>query len=407
MSRSMLLAIIVLCTSGMAGCQFGSKLLRTEHSAYARAIQQTGMEQLLKALVQLRYGEPPAFLQISSISAQHVIESDLGGSTSIDASGGSDLIGARMGLGYSERPTITFTQLKGKEFVTRLMTPISSDEMGLLTQSGWRADRLLRVTVESMNGLGNARRASGPTPSFAPEYESFYAACALMTDLKKEGVIEFEYDLHSEAISDPLPAAAVTGAAAVTAAASDIRFRQSDNGQHYILTRERPVVILRMPALGQDERADRLRELLSLAEAQTDFEFVNADKNPVDLQNEDRQYTTLAFAHRSLYSMLFYLSHSVQVPARHKEEGFVTVTLDEHGVEFEWSEMMADILQVHCTRRQPTNAYIAVKHRGHWFYIRDNDRLSKSTIMMISTIFNLRAGNLPDREPVLTLPVTG
>jgi hypothetical protein len=53
-----------------------------------------------------------------------------------------------------------------------------------------------------------------------------------------------------------------------------------------------------------------------------------------------------------------------------------------------------------------TAAYVAVKYRGHWFYIEDSDLPSKTTFALLNTVLALQAGGVPSTGPVLTLPVT-
>ena len=50
------------------------------------------------------------------------------------------------------------------------MTPMSPDLLLMLVKPGWSFARVFRLAVEEIDGLKNAPKASGPTPSFAPEY---------------------------------------------------------------------------------------------------------------------------------------------------------------------------------------------------------------------------------------------
>jgi len=50
-------------------------------------------------------------------------------------------------LGYTERPTLTYTPLKEGGFVRRMLSRVSLETIARLSQSGWSLDRILRLTV--------------------------------------------------------------------------------------------------------------------------------------------------------------------------------------------------------------------------------------------------------------------
>ena len=58
-------------------------------------------------------------------------------------------------------------------------------------------------------------------------------------------------------------------------------------------------------------------------------------------------------------------------------------------------------------RRRPPDAAIAVRHRGRWFYIADADQTTKSTFLLLGSLFTLQTGDVEEVKPVLTLPVGG
>jgi hypothetical protein len=56
---------------------------------------------------------------------------------------------------YTDRPTITYTPLTGDKFLRGLMTPIQPSSVFFLLQSGYAADFVMALSVESLNGLRN------------------------------------------------------------------------------------------------------------------------------------------------------------------------------------------------------------------------------------------------------------
>jgi len=108
---------------------------------------------------------------------------------------------------------------------------------------------------------------------------------------------------------------------------------------------------------------------------------------------------------RSLLEILFFLSHTVEVPVEHEERGLVTVTRGESGERFDWSLVVDGLFRVASSRAPPESAFVAVRHRGAWFWIPDDDLDSKSTFMLISQLFQLLAGTETPQGPALTIPV--
>lgn len=108
---------------------------------------------------------------------------------------------------------------------------------------------------------------------------------------------------------------------------------------------------------------------------------------------------------RSLIGVFFYLSHGIDVPAAHREEGLVTSTRDAAGGDFDWRQLTGDVFRVRTCRNRPAAAAIAVPYRGHWFYIEAADLETKSTFALLLELFNMSAEASFGAGPTLTLPV--
>jgi hypothetical protein len=66
---------------------------------------------------------------------------------------------------------------------------------------------------------------------------------------------------------------------------------------------------------------------------------------------------------------------------------------------------MGRIMTIHSQKDAPRTAYVAVQHRGWWFYIADDDHSSKATFSLVNILFSLQAQSGKGRSPLLTLPV--
>jgi hypothetical protein len=398
----------------LTGCQFGPSVLKVGNAQYSDAMRVATSEQLLVNLVRMRYRDVPLFLGVSNISTQFQFDQsgDISGSLVENVGGGRaktpDSLGLSAGVAYSERPTITFTILGGQEFQRNMLKPISVAALSLLAESGWRVDRVLRLTVEEFNGLENAPRASGPTPSQAPDHRRFLEATDLINNLCNDRAIEFEFETRKRCISSPLPVSSIAGDDLVDAAKSGAEFKAVQDGQQMELTKEERVLVMRFGRQAADTReADRLRELLRLDPDQTCFELVEAEESEAGQLEPEQRLGELVVDSRSLMGVLYYLSNGVQAPPAHEKAGLVTRTVDAQGSPFNWSDVLTNLFAVYSSTRRPSNAAVSVRHRGYWFYIRDDDETSKSTFLLLNQIFALQAGGVEVTKPVLTLPIGG
>jgi len=397
----------------LCGCALGPAALRASRSPYNEVIQRTTQEQLLLNLVRLRYREVPMFLEVGSVSAQFVFDesADVRGTLNENVPYqpiNPDVLQLGGRIGYQEKPTITFTPLQGEAFVNRLMSPLSLETILLLSRSGWRIDRVLRITAQGMNGLDNASKASGPTPSQAPRHKRFARVCQLLRDLQRDNLLELGYEDHSTQLSDPVPAGALSSTDMVAAARDGYSFRIAEEGDGFVLMGTKQVPVWRMsPRAAESAAAAEALELLGLDAQRDQFELrVAAVQQPRSEAARGRR-GTIDLSTRSLLGSLFYLSQAVEVPESHRRRGYVTTTLDEEDQPFDWSDVTGDLLKVHCRATPPGDAAVAVRYRGWWFYIQDDDLSSKSTFALLGQLFALQAGGAKSVPPVLTLPVGG
>jgi hypothetical protein len=76
---------------------------------------------------------------------------------------------------------------------------------------------------------------------------------------------------------------------------------------------------------------------------------------------------------------------------------------------FDWQEVLGGLFKV-CNAKQihrPKSAFVAVKYRGHWFYIDDSDQDTKVTFSLLLTMTRANLVGASKEGPVLTLPVGG
>ena len=404
MSRLLVGCLACSIAVGLGGCQIGPGTLPVSSAHYSDAVRVAQSEQILVNLVRLRYRDQPVFMEVTSISTQF----EIGASASVNGSvveSGPDTLGIGGGLEYSERPTITFGIMGGDAFERDMLEPVSINTIALLAESGWRVDRVLRLTVESLNGLRHAATASGPTPSSAPEYAEFLEAVTLLQRLTNERVIEFEFELREETFSDPIPRTQLSGEDLIVAAREGIEFKRV-NGDDYQPVLEQRHLVLRVHR-GREGSAGlaRLRELLALDDSVTRYEVVSRDDAEVDTFDTRSNLRQIIVDTRSLQGILYYLSHGVEPAAGDLGRGVVTDTVTADGGRFDWDALLSGLFRVQHSGSRPRGAAVATKHRGAWFYIADDDESTKSTFLLLRHLFTLQSGERPAIKPVLTLPV--
>ena len=343
------------------GCsQLGPNLVKAGRSEYNIALQKTADEEMLLNVVRLRYGDRLMIMDVGSVSTQFNWTQAMSASALGVQSPGNDEVGLGGGLSYKESPTITYTPRGGGEFVRSVLTPVDIETFMLLANSGWSIERLLRVSVDRMNGIANAPNASGPAPESAPKYEKFSRAAKLLRIIQVRGALEFGYQ---------------------------------EQGADQV-----PVMYIKKEALHWDETRE-LYSHLGFENGRNVFKLHLGGNSP----HQD----SFGINIRSLMGMVFQLSLGVDVPEQDKAAGRVTITKDSAENPFDWSLVMGDLFHIHSQQEPPTNAQTVVQYRGSWFYIDDSDMSTKYTIMLLQQLSALLGGKVEKVAPVLTLPIGG
>ena len=371
----------------LVGCgQLGSEGVKRGRHPLSEAIRATTNEELLLSLVKLRYGNLPGFLDVTSVNTQLQWQAGFGGQYQINAGGGgSGYIGPS--LGYSETPTLSYKPLTGKLFMAQMLEPIDLRTLLLLFQCGWDWNRILRLTVHSMNGLDNAYSAARLTQNMVPRFKRFSRAAQLFSEIQGTGVLQFS---------------------AIRGGEFPVK-RWQLNPRSIMEWSEIP----QMNPIGlyviDNEESEKVREQLDELKRMLKLDRKGEDVNHFRLEASvsyiDDQ--TISVVTRSLWGILFYVSHAVQVPAEHLKAGLAPAATLPGGRIFDWNTMTGDLITIRSSREPPENAEIMVPYRDYWYYIADNDIQSKATFMLVTLLGTLQAGTGTDDSggPVLTLPV--
>lgn len=341
--------------------QIGPDSVEDGRGQFNTVIAETNDQQLLLNLVKRRYGDNTALLEVNSVST--TLEWKRGGNlglTLFDGGEDANSLGIGANGAYTERPTITYLPVKGPDLIKKNLSPLDPEVLILLSRSGWRMERIMRLTLNSINDLDNAAAASGPTPAFAPDTSDFEK---LLSVIEKVGHGQF-----------------VLG---------------------YTIINDQKVLAL-----------DARMEMLERPEMQDFTKILKVDKHSFYVVNVEgntdyRSNKEIDIKVRSLSGIEFYLSHGVQVPEEHIMQNKVQITKTADGEVFDWGSIFGDLFQIQSSRQEPSEDIAAVKcfWRGYWFYIDDTDIESKNTFMLLNQITALQSGAMDKSGPLLTLPV--
>jgi hypothetical protein len=342
-----ILAVAACAAMSIAGCiSVGPNSVPADRFNYSEALSQSFKQQMLLNIVRLRYGDMPVFIDVTSIVSGYTVASRINaGVEPYDVTGSLDVSGE---LRFEERPTISYESLGGGGFAAALLEPISVATIWSLIDSGWNAETLLRATTNSIGPIANRQSGIDETPGLDPRFADLVAA---FRRLQIDGVIGVRQERAGE---DASP-------------------------RSKLLIREGAITPDNVDALRM------LRDLLALPEERDEFVIqYDASGDP----------GTISFRTRSMLQILCEMAGDIEVPPEDITRGVVL----PHVIE------QKPVVRIHGGVQRPDDAFCAVRYRGIWFWIDDDDYASKGSFSFLTLIFQLKAGDRGGGGPVLTIP---
>lgn len=350
-------ATLVLTACG----PYGGATIEADHQPYNESVVGSLNQQLLLNLVRLKYRDNPYFIEIGSVTASHSVSGNAGISADIKNLNPMDVYKPSLGASVRTSPTVSYTPLRGEAFLKRLLSPIELQTLLTLVQSGWSVSRVFGVAVEKINQIDNATAASGPTPSYVPEYQEFQELAVLLRDIQRADALKLGLDPEGKF----------------------------------------PDLLMRLdPHSNVGSQKQRIKSLLGVPANQNDLKLRRSF-----LTNSDSNFVRIKT--RSLMGVFFYLSHAIPSPPSHIEKGLVTVTHTESGAPFNWEAVTGHLLEIEYQEGPvpPNNAFVYTRYRDTWFYIRDDSHSSKATFMLLTQLLNIQSGDSSKLSPALTIGV--
>lgn len=333
----------------------GPRTVAPNRFNYNEAITRSLNEQLLLNLVRLRYRDTPMFVDVGAVIAQYSLSGNASASPVFKIDGGSDNeYGVGVGGSFTETPTITYEPLRGGAAAKRLLSPIDPATLSLLSQSGWSIERLLVCCVSEINGITNARAATGPAPTELPDNSKFRRLAKLLRQLQVDEMLRFRPEV-------------------------------SQTGGETIVT------ISFLKGLEDNATLQEVRDILDLPSDQRSFRLIT--------QTAKEGSDEIGMTGRSLLGVFFFLSLAVETPPEHYEAGLVA------GRGLNWQTIIDGLMSVKQSSGEPPAAFVRIRYRDRWFYIADSDLNSKATFNLLTYLYNLQAAGAEGASPLLTVGV--
>ena len=147
---------------------------------YNEAIATSWKEQTLLNIVKMRYNDTPFFVDVTQITSGYSRVNSANANVSFGSSFFPGAVfGERMGalLGgqtaFEERPTISYSPQTSAEFVRNLTNPIAPKSILFMIQSGYDAEFVFDLLVDSINGINNGSFIAGELREPDPRFHEF------------------------------------------------------------------------------------------------------------------------------------------------------------------------------------------------------------------------------------------
>jgi len=354
-----IVSLATLLLTALSGCaSIGPPTVARDRFDYVTAISDSWKAQMLFNLVKLRFADAPVFLDVASVITQTGIQ----GTLAVSGSWWQNLlqlpftssVGVSTAATYGEKPTVTYTPLSGVRFARSLLTPIPPAAVISFLQAGYPVDVVLRLTVNSINGIngpsGYGQRARAADPEFFPLVEK-------LRNIQQSGQI-------------------------------GLRVRKAGDQVSTSIVFSKKVT----PELEVDR--DEVRKLLGLDPKAEEFNVVYSSVAANDHE--------IALLTRSVLEVLTELSSYIDVPAADVEQ---KRTFPSPAPAVVSGVPVAPLMRIFSSPQKPDDVFAAVPYGRDWYWIDNKDFGSKRLFSFIMFLFTLTDTGEKQGAPIITVPV--
>lgn len=347
---------LLFAVATLAGCKsLGPQTVAMDRFDYGTAIADSWKQQTLLSIVKLRYMDLPVFMDVASIVAGYSLQTGVAvsGVASSDRAVQGDYTSIGGQAIYTDRPTITYVPMTGEKFLRGLITPIDPKNIFAMLQSGYAADFILGLTVESLNGVRNRSTAGGIMREADPD---FLRVLELLRDIQSAGAVGLRVENDK--------AKGSTGV---------MFFRRDDI----------PAEIA--------EKAREVRRLLKMPEDQQKFTLTFSPVRGADDE--------LAVSSRSMLQIMQAFSSYLDVPEEDlKAQRAVPAFENTDPANRQYP------VRIYSGKAKSPNAFVAVRYRNHWFWVDDGDLKTKRALTAVMFFFTIAETGSNDKLPMITIP---
>ncbi len=351
-ASALLVLLVAACSS------IGPGTVPHDRIDYASAIGNSWKEQTLLNIVKLRYSDMPIFLEVAQVIAGYQLQSTFGASFTAGNFNAS-LIGPFTASGnataagtYTDRPTVVYQPLTGVDFLRRLMTPIPPSSVLFVLQSGYSAERVMPIILNSVNGLinGSNRFKRQPDPRFARLVK--LVGEAQLADTIQIRVVPRKEGPESSVVAFP--------------------------------PRQDPAAVARR------------QEITTLLGLKPDLREFNVYYGAYAGKPDEIDMKT-----RSMLEIMLEFAAAVQVP-----DADVTAGKALPGAVSSSPAEPASgaTMRILVGEAAPKDASVSVQYNDRWFWIADTDIRSKTTFGVLMLLFSISETGIKGSAPVVTIP---
>ena len=350
-------AIVVLCFLLTACTVAGPAAIRNGRMTYNQAINETGNQQMLMAVIRNRYEETANLLAVSSVTANVRIRA----STSIEVGVGDrdnyegNLVPLTLGAIYEENPTISYVPVAGARYTEQIFSPVPLSVLARLTASLVDPGYVYTALISRVNGIQNHDFLLPPTTP-DPRFERFVL---ILNKLTQANCLQWA--------------------------------RDPENADQFF-------IVIDHYAEVYSADLEELLALLGLENSRVDGSRVIV---PVLPALEDLDSDGIAISTRSVGSLAEILSAAVEVPPADRQNG-VVADVPALG-------LAGRDLRVRFSDSRPDSPSVSVPYRDGWFYIDESDQATKRFFRLMSALWSVTIAESASRSagtPVLTVPVS-
>ena len=348
-------------TSGIIACS-SAKLGNVPETRenYNIALDNSENEQFLLNVVRLHYGQSPYFVGVDSITAATSLTvgatGDLGVNNPFAPINGVQWA-ISPNLRFAQTPTITYSPIQGAKFASGMLAPLTLDKIYLLLQSGYNLKEVMKLTINRIGKLDNGVASQHVGARRLPDSYQFDQFINSLDNLIEQNQINSELTQYES----------------------------------------QPAILI---YANSNDSAKLLSNSLQLSK--TYRKIILATTLPIDTTQPEN---IISVYPRSFFNVINFLAKNVDEPPAATDYESDTYNAPLVSKDVAWDKLTYNMLHIQQSYDEPKSVITKSEYEGTWYYIAENDALSKSTLVLLKLIYSLQMGEVNANLPLVTIPI--